>query len=818
MVDAHDLPNVELPYRIAKCTGYSGKYVPEHILVDTPMDQTSRWSGAQEPSNSKQWIILEATGSSIVRCITFGKFHKVHPCNMKGFKIYTGRTIDSLTLALDGALSNDPIPETFDLQSTNKSYPPCPIRFVKIVPLSAHSPSFHTSIWHVTLWGIKESSVVEHAEDAYASYRETTALRHVLKYLRQRRHFSSFRALQLQTGIMLEHPIVAKIYDHLVSGDWTSVESLLQTAANNKLFDDCIQACEPKTSWYRLSGANPDGDVPSSRGGHQMCIDSESGVIYLFGGWDGQKNLDDMWAYSISEGRWKMLSFNTAFDGGPGPRSCHKMVFDPLLGYIYLLGRHVDEEVPSSSGTVTPTHSHESSSAPVADTATNPPSQGLSNTTDNGVKNGSKRFPSDFYRYTTRGQNAGTWTVLSEDTGLEGGPPLIFDHQMAIDSEMQMLYIFGGRIVGSKPNAGNGFSGLYRYDIATGKWEHISDESAPSAKLSRGIPSRFGHSMIFDPRHRRLIIFAGKRSESFLADMYIYDVTAGEVTDVTSDFSTAGGPDPCFCQRAALDPDTGHIYVLPGLLKPKGPKKSTADGALRSTFWILNPDTLQWIQVINSRSNSLEVGSTEDAELEPRPRYAHQMVYDHVRREFFVHGGNSGKDGQKRLDDFWSMKFERPSREEIVRRAKFIIRRQHFKELCETIPAVQALTFLQRDVHSVVDHLSDEETATFRALHSHLFDKASCHSTSKGSLPGDVEMTNIEGEAIVRFGGRRSMPGIPELNKDGEEAEAHSELTSERFRQRTLVFESLLGLINANAKQPNTDLLDLVVAPDTQPL
>ena len=70
-----------------------------------------------------------------------------------------------------------------------------------------------------------------------------------------------------------------------------------------------------------------------------------------------------------------------------------------------------------------------------------------------------------------------------------------------------------------------------------------------------------GHSMVFDARNHRLIIFAGKKRDAFLADVYSFDVTTQEVTEVISDFSALGGPDPCFAQRAAMDPESGHIYV-----------------------------------------------------------------------------------------------------------------------------------------------------------------------------------------------------------------------------------------------------------------
>ena len=67
---------------------------------------------------------------------------------------------------------------------------------------------------------------------------------------------------------------------------------------------------------------------PSSRGGHQLCVDAEEGFIYLFGGWDGKADLGDFWQYSIREQTWFLLSSDPAQQGGPSARSCHKMCLD----------------------------------------------------------------------------------------------------------------------------------------------------------------------------------------------------------------------------------------------------------------------------------------------------------------------------------------------------------------------------------------------------------------------------------------------------------------------------------------------------------
>ena len=51
-------------------------------------------------------------------------------------------------------------------------------------------------------------------------------------------------------------------------------------------------------------------------------------LVYLFGGWDGNKDLSDFWSYHIPTNKWKMLSMDTNAEGGPSRRSCHKIVVD----------------------------------------------------------------------------------------------------------------------------------------------------------------------------------------------------------------------------------------------------------------------------------------------------------------------------------------------------------------------------------------------------------------------------------------------------------------------------------------------------------
>ena len=41
----------------------------------------------------------------------------------------------------------------------------------------------------------------------------------------------------------------------------------------------------------------------------------------------------------------------------------------------------------------------------------------------------------------------GAWETLSLDTDADGGPELIFDHQMCTDHAEDAIYVFGGRTV-----------------------------------------------------------------------------------------------------------------------------------------------------------------------------------------------------------------------------------------------------------------------------------------------------------------------------------------------------------------------------------
>ena len=74
---------------------------------------------------------------------------------------------------------------------------------------------------------------------------------------------------------------------------------------------------------------------------------------------------------------------------------------------------------------------------------------------------------------------------------------------------------------------------------------------------------------------------------------------------------------------------------------------------------------------------------------QPCPRYAHQLVYDPIKKVFlklfanfsvyqhvfkihYMFGGNPGKtsEQEKRLDDFWKLKLTRPDKNDILKKCR----------------------------------------------------------------------------------------------------------------------------------------------------
>uniref|UniRef100_A0A2P2I5A8 Muskelin-like n=1 Tax=Hirondellea gigas TaxID=1518452 RepID=A0A2P2I5A8_9CRUS len=568
MEDLKASPTIVLKFRIHKCSSYSSKFGPENIIEDKPEDQTSRWS--TDSHIPPQFVMMKLEAPAIVTSITFGKYEKTHVCNVRKLQVWGGLTEEQLLLLLDGGLKNDSHAETFTLKHIVDNNP-FPVRFIRLVPLQAWGSTFNISVWHVSLSGVNDPALVRRCQHTYTLYSEREALRVCLKHLRHKRYTNAYAALTRETNTRLEHPVLTQLYRACTEFEHMhNAEEILAKAAHSGLLTEYLQGQPLVPMWRQLRpppGALPNS-TPGMRGGHQLCFDSATQTIYLFGGWDGQQDLNDLWCYNISKNTWTCISPDTTLQGGPSPRSCHKVCIDPDRRQLFTLGRYVDSRMRSP---------------------------------DN--------LKSDFFLYELE---TGRWTQITEDTGEEGGPKIIFDHQMVMDVKNRVIFVFGGRVLtqsrwegvsldsasaaGLAPSDPQ-FSGMYRYHVATNTWTclrpddtHLgtaalthgsntstnatattttttttttssrsnairtsrvdniasprqrpssvgdtssSSSSGPTSSGSSSssatsaahvLKSRVGHSMLFHPISRQLFILAGQRHKEYLTDFFTYQV------------------------------------------------------------------------------------------------------------------------------------------------------------------------------------------------------------------------------------------------------------------------------------------------------
>ncbi|KAG0372239.1 hypothetical protein BGX24_000520 [Mortierella sp. AD032] len=546
-----------LDYDVHSCSSYSASYLPENIKTNNPQDQSSRWSSGS--NNQMQYIMIKLKTMAVAHTITFGKYHKVHVCNLKEFKVFGGLTTSNMTELLHTGLRNDHEPETFLLKhKTNSVVFPC--QYIKIVPLMAWGANFNFSVWHVEVKGIPDAELVQETYFQYINFRETESVRLCLKHFRQRKLFDAFKALQERTHTQLEDPLLTKLHRELViRGNFKRAEELIAEVAERGLFDEYIQAYDYKPIWKRLrSNSHRQGvhhhhhshqsshveDSPRHRGGHQMCIDTKGGYVYLMGGWDGARELADFWAYHIPSQAWILISADTSLQGGPSARSCHKICYSPQHQALFLLGKYVDPDNRSKVD-----------------------------------------LCSDFWRFDIDPSSPphGRWTKICGNTAVMNGPELIYDHQMCLDPVSQTLYVFGGRVVHLDKNVQQ-YSGLYSYHIPSGLWKLLRTDGHPAPKQdgTTVLRSRIGHSMLYDETMRSLVIFAGQMNKDYLSDFYVYDIAADRVIEVCKDYNKQGGPEAGFTQRATISSRGREIYVLSGLVKDRALGAET----VKNSFWV----------------------------------------------------------------------------------------------------------------------------------------------------------------------------------------------------------------------------------------
>ncbi|KAF8793796.1 Muskelin like protein [Argiope bruennichi] len=265
----------------------------------------------------------------------------------------------------------------------------------------------------------------------------------------------------------------------------------------------------------------------------------------------------------------------------------------------------------------------------------------------------------------------------------------------------------------------------------------------------------------FNYKKRLLYIFAGQRSKEYLSDFFTYNVDTDKI-EIICDGKDVEVPPAGFTQRATIDPDLNEIHVLSGSNKDK------REEYVKNSFWVYDISLNKWSCIYQSEIKTKEGSEQIDPPLEPCPRFAHQLVYDHIRKVHYLFGGNPGKSHspKMRLDDFWSLHLYRPTKDMLVRQCRRIIRQHKFQEIADKDP-VAALHYLQTELANTVDHSNHQETKEFQLLAFNLFSE--------------------------------------------KEKEVKDELSvDETFKRRSQLFDQLTEFFPDDMTQPKNNLIDLI--------
>eukprot|EP00912_Choanoflagellata_sp_UC4_P001633 UC4_evm6s1043 len=706
---------------------------------------------------------IELKELAIVRKIYFGKYIKPHVCNLKEFKVYGGLEETSMIELFSGGLLNNTKAETFPLRHSSKNVI-FPCRFIKIVPLLAHGPNFNYSIWHVRLLGVIETRHVLEHFDAFSARREKEVVRLCLKHFRHRDYLDCFQRLQKRTKVSLEAPILTELYGALVEkGDFKKSEKILSQAHREGAFKQYATTQDCNIKWSHVvsqtsSSSTPvqtDGSkmkidedtpvVPGTRSAQSMYFDTTARKIYLFGGWNGTNNLCDFWMFDLTDSRWTRISSDCNEDGGPSGRSNHEMCMDEDKGHIYILGKYIDD-----------------------------------------VSEEEDYCRSDFYRYDIK---RCIWEKLSSDTRKDGGPSLLYDHQMCFDPKKQNLYVLGGRI-DCYDSAMPSYSGLYIYNTVTAKWSLVwKDDCGEDMNGVFRISLRSQHSMLMDSKNRKMYIFSGQREicsggPSMFNDFYVYSLDNNRIDKISSDTTAEGGPSLDINQIATIDCELQEIYVFVAQKRStNNPYEDIIGESSRSNaLWIYRIKQNVWYHAWESKFLDRDVVEACSTLEEPHPRVAQKMVYDCSKKIHYMFGGKDMSNTSNRFCDFWRLELERVDALITLQEAIFALRSYYYEELDVSNDYKERITYLRNNLKPIVNLSDAKQTKRLHKMAAAVFSRRA-RSINFFSCLSKFYNSSSKGN-----------------NKDRKEIR----------EQRIALYENLLKLFPEEMKQPQQDLVELI--------
>ncbi|MPZ13539.1 MAG: hypothetical protein GEU73_03805 [Chloroflexi bacterium] len=306
---------------------------------------------------------------------------------------------------------------------------------------------------------------------------------------------------------------------------------------------------------------HPQGDRPSARAYHSAVWDPARAQIVVFAGLGaGFGPLNDLWAYSPDMNTWSRLE-----PGGapPLPLFYHAAVWDDINDQMLVFGG--------------------------ADPITS-------------------EFVNELWSYQP---TANVWSQLLPTE--QGGPvpPGRLSHVVIWDRAGSQMLIFGG---GCGPGCYLG--DVWSYRPSSDSWSELPGTGQPPS-------ARGGHTAVWDPEGRRMVVYGGSIPGGTLNDVWSYRLGTYRWSQVSR-----GRPAPIGTSgnRAAWDTDNEQLLVFEGLA---------------SRLWSYRPASQAWAEL-------------RPEGVAPTPREDASIVWDPTRGQLLLFGGYRGSPDTGFLNDLWA--------------------------------------------------------------------------------------------------------------------------------------------------------------------
>jgi len=280
---------------------------------------------------------------------------------------------------------------------------------------------------------------------------------------------------------------------------------------------------------------------PSARSHHALGYDSKRGMVVLFGGQNEQLSYNDTWIYDPVNNVW----MNVTPPVSPSPRVDFGFAYDEKSdNFILYGGRYGDGSIIMND---TWAYNPASRTWINMNPATHPPScyghaMAYDPKSDRIILFGGYCINYHSPETWAYDFNTNTWTNMHSSDPPAGR----VNHRLVYDSRNHRLLLFSGVTPAGILND------LWSYDARSNTWTNLTPKITP--------PARLGHSMAYDIRSGRAVIFGGKNETIFFDDVWEYS----RYTSTWQEDNASFKPSPRAWSAMTYDPITDCIILFGG--------------------------------------------------------------------------------------------------------------------------------------------------------------------------------------------------------------------------------------------------------------